>query len=352
MRHFTSVLVGALCLFASNKALAQDPFASPPKTEVRVAFVEGPVWHPSGNVFFTEIENNRIMRRDPAGNPHTYRTPAGRANGLAFDLQGRLVACEGGGEGGNRRVTRTEPNGTLTVLTDRFPDGGVTRRYNSPNDLVVDSDGRIYFTDPRYGPRGDIEMVDAAGGAIEGVYRIDPDGKVVRVLAGKSKEGVLQRPNGIEIAPDGKWLYVVDNQNSTPTGNRKVWRYPRAANGDVDATKGEAIIDFGDGRGGDGMAIDREGRLYIAAGTNFANPPTESGRNKAGIYVFGPDGKLVSLVPIPEDMITNCCFGGGGEQRAEDSKRPAVMPGFRPVNLPACGTVEPAVGRVGGAWRV
>jgi gluconolactonase len=185
----------------------------------------------------------------------------------------------------------------------------VTRRYNSPNDLVVDSDGRIYFTDPRYGPRGDIEMLDAQGVPIEGVYRIDPDGKVVRVLAGTAKEGVLQRPNGIEISPDGKWLFVVDNQNSTPTGNRKVWRFPRAANGDIDATKGEAIIDFGDGRGGDGLAVDREGRLYIAAGTNFANPPTESGRNKAGIYVFAPDGKLISFVPIAEDMITNCCFG-------------------------------------------
>lgn len=299
-----------LTLAATFPTSAQEPFVAGPKPEVRVAFVEGPAWHASGNVFFTDIENNRIVRRDPAGNPHVYREPAGRANGLAFDLQGRLIACEGAGEGGNRRVTRAEPNGTITVLTDRFPDGGVARRYNSPNDLVVDSIGGIYFTDPRYGPREDLEIVDAQGAPIEGVYRIDPKGTVVRVIAGPGKGEGVQRPNGIDLSPDGRWLYVVDNQNSTPTGNRKIWKFPRAADGAIDAKKGQAIVDFGDGRGGDGMAVDREGRIYVAAGTNFANPPLESGRNKSGIYVFTPDGKIVSFVPIAEDMITNCCFGG------------------------------------------
>jgi len=114
-----------------------------------VAFNEGPAWHPSGNLFFSDVINSRIMRMDPEGNMHTYRTPSGHANGLVFDAQGRLIACEGARDGGYRRVTRTERNGVIRVLTDNYHG----KLYNSPNDVAVDPQGRIYFTDPRYGDK-------------------------------------------------------------------------------------------------------------------------------------------------------------------------------------------------------
>ena len=111
---------------------------------------------------FSDIVNNRIMRLDPKGGMHTYRTPSGRANGLLFDHQGRLLACEGGGEGGNRRVTRTELDGSITVLASEFKG----QAFNSPNDLAIDSKGRVYFTDPRYGDRSGLQILDASGRAI------------------------------------------------------------------------------------------------------------------------------------------------------------------------------------------
>jgi gluconolactonase len=302
------LLLPLLVLAARSPASAAEIFAAGAavKIEGSVAFVEGPAWHDSGNVYFTDPGNNRIMRRDPKGVMHVYRQPSGNANGLVFDAQGRLIACEGAGEGGNRRVTRTELDGTITVLAERFEG----RRLNSPNDVTTDAAGRIYFTDPRYGPREDIEQRDAAGKPIEGVYRIDPDGKVTRVIAGE-----VERPNGLAVSPDGKWLYVVDNQNSTPDGNRKLWRFALGGNvsgdgGSVDLKSRKLLYDFGHGRGGDGMEVDREGRLYVAAGFNVANEPLESTDVAAGVYVFSPEGKQVGFVPIKMDMVTNCCFGG------------------------------------------
>ncbi|MEC9055238.1 MAG: SMP-30/gluconolactonase/LRE family protein, partial [Verrucomicrobiota bacterium] len=143
MTRFTLPLVCLSLCLPSLKAQVSD--ASQLKLEGAVAFTEGPAWHPSGNVYFTDIANNRIMRRDPEGSMHVFRTPSGRANGLLFDHNGNLMACEGGGEGGNRRVTRTEKDGTITILASRY--GG--KKLNSPNDLAVDSKGRIYFSDPR-----------------------------------------------------------------------------------------------------------------------------------------------------------------------------------------------------------
>lgn len=295
--------VPAIVLISLARTVAADEvFADTGavKVETSVAFVEGPAWHPSGNVYFTDPGNNRIMRRDGKGALHVFRQPAGRANGLVFDARGRLIACEGAGEGGNRRVTRTELDGTITVLADKFEG----KRFNSPNDVTADAKGRVYFTDPRYGPRDDIEQRDANGKPIEGVYRIDPDGKVTRVIAGE-----VERPNGLAVSPDQKWLYVVDNQNSTADGNRKLWRFALGGNGSVDANSRKLLHDFGHGRGGDGMEVDREGRLYVAAGFNVANEPLESAEVAAGVYVFSPEGKQVAFVPIKMDMVTNCCFG-------------------------------------------
>ena len=270
--------------------------------EGRVAFTEGPAWHPSGNVYFTDIENNRIMRRDPSGKVHVYRTPSGRANGLMFDGQGRLHACEGGREGGNRRVTRTELNGTVTVLTADYQGGA----YNSPNDLAFDSKGRIYFTDPRYGDRGDMQIRDDQGKEIEGVYRIDADGKVMMVISHE-----VERPNGIAVSPGDEFLYVCDNMNDTPTGNRKLWQFRLREDGSVDLASRKQLFDWGNDRGPDGMVIGPDGLLYVTAGFNFPSLPNQTaGRYKAGVYVISPDGELVRTIPVPVDMITNCTFGG------------------------------------------
>ncbi|MCA9266852.1 MAG: SMP-30/gluconolactonase/LRE family protein [Planctomycetales bacterium] len=276
------------------------------KIEGIVAFTEGPAWHPTGNVYFTDIVNNRIMRRDANGELHAYRVDSGRANGLLFDLHGRLLACEGGGPGGNRRVTRTELNGTVTVLADNF-DG---KRFNSPNDLAIDSRGRIYFSDPRYGSRSDLEQFDKQGRAIEGVYRIDADGAITRVIAHE-----VDRPNGLCVSADDKHLFVADNVNDGPEngvgGARKLWRFDLQPDGSVDAKSRALLFDWGTDRGPDGLAIDAQGRIYAAAGFNFPNLPAETaGRHKAGIYVISPTGEgLLKFYSVPEDMITNCTFG-------------------------------------------
>jgi gluconolactonase len=296
-------------LLAASAAVAQDTSPLQPGAELKiegaVAFTEGPAWHPSGNVYFTEIVGNRIMRRDPNGVMHVYRQPSGRANGLAFDRQGRLIACEGGGEGGNRRVTRTEANGTITVLADRYQG----KRFNSPNDLVVDSNNRIFFSDPRYGDRSDLEMVDDSGRPIEGVYRIDDDGQVTRIIAHQ-----VARPNGLAVTADRRVLYVADNVNDGPNGvggARKLWRFELTSGGDIVPESQHLIFDWGTDRGPDGMALDRAGRLYVAAGFNKPNPPAETAeKHKAGVYIISPDGELLDFVPVPEDMVTNCTFGG------------------------------------------
>lgn len=271
------------------------------KFEGKVAFVEGPSWHPTGNVYFSDILNERIMRRDRNGEIHVFRTSSGFTNGTCFDLQGRMICCEGGGAASKRRVTRLELDGTITVLADRFRG----KRINSPNDCTIDRQGRIYFTDPRYRSREGLEQIDDEGREIEGVYRIDDVGKVSRILTHE-----IQRPNGIAVSPDQKFLYIADNKNDEATDNRKLWRFDLKADGSVDASSQKLLFDWGTDRGPDGMAIDSEGRLYVTAGFNHPEPPAQTAsRYKAGIYVITPDGKLVQFIPVPADMITNCAFG-------------------------------------------
>ena len=270
-----------------------------------VAFVEGPAWHPTGNVYFSDGGNNRIMRRDRTGAMHVYRRPSGAANGLLFDFQGRLLACEGPGPNGHRRVTRTEHDGTITVLTDNYQG----KKYAGPNDLTIDSKGRIYFTDPRYGPRSGLEIRDQQGRAVEGVYRIDLDRSVTQVITHQ-----VDRPNGIHITADDRFLYVVDNNNNSskerPDVARAVWRFSLTDSGDVVKNSRKKMHDFGRGRGGDGMALDVDGRLYVAAGRTVASPPNETTEVPGGVYVISPEGKQVGFIPIQEDSVTNCTFGG------------------------------------------
>jgi len=275
-------------------------FESPQGTiEAAVTFVEGPAWHPTGNVYFSDTAGNRILRRDSKGQLHVFRTPSGRANGLLFDRKGRLLACEGPGEGGNLRVTRTELDGSVTILTDNYQG----KRYNGPNDLALDTRNRIYFTDPRYGNRRGMEQLDDSGRTIEGVYRIDPSGQIERIITHE-----VDRPNGIAVSADDKYLFVVDNQNTTARAARKLWRFDLTPAGKIAPGSRKSLFDFGKGRGGDGIALDRKGRIYVAGGNEVATK-TETAAARAGIYVVSPTGEAVDFLPVPYDLVTNCTFG-------------------------------------------
>jgi gluconolactonase len=238
-----------------------------------------------------------IHRRDRDGRTSIYRENAG-SNGLLFDRDGRLVICEPA----SRRVTRLEADGRLTVLADKY-DG---KRLNQPNDLTIDSRGRIYFSDPKYGERGSMELIDAAGRKIEGVYRIDPGGQVARIITHE-----VDRPNGLVITPDDKYLFVADNNNNTVGGARKLWRFDLRADGTVDFATQHLVHDWKSTRGPDGIKLDSAGRLFVAAGLNRPNPPFETQEQPtAGVYVFSPAGELLQFVAIERDETTNCAFGG------------------------------------------
>jgi gluconolactonase len=273
-----------------------------PQAKVQVAagvcFLEGPAADAEGNVFFSDIAGNRILKMDAKGAVSTFRADSGRTNGNTFDAQGRLISCEGGelGSGGRRRVVRTDfSTGKVEVLTERF-DG---KRYNSPNDVVVDPRGRIWFTDPFYSPDRSVMEQEH-----EAVYRIDEGGQVTRAI----KQPAIGRPNGLAITPDGKTLYLVDSNYIRPDGNRKIWAFDVAEDGTV--SKQRQVFDFGRGRGGDGMRLDSEGNLWVAAGIHVPRTANESADVPAGVYVISPTGKLQGRIPIPEDVITNLAFGG------------------------------------------
>lgn len=254
---------------------------------------EGPVWVPGIGLLFSG--DGDINRLTVDGKLETYRKGAG-TNGLLFDSQGRLVACESVA----RRITRTDRDGRPTVLTQSY-DG---KKYNTPNDLTVDSKGRIYFTDPRYGDRSSMEMRDTQGRLVEGVFRIDLDGSVSRIITHE-----VDRPNGLSISADDRFLYVADNHNDTAGAARILWRFDLKADGSIDPVSRKKIRDWGTSRGPDGLELDVKGRLYVAGGLNKPNPPTETTDNKGGVYVLSPDGELLTFIPIPNDEVTNCAFG-------------------------------------------
>jgi gluconolactonase len=258
---------------------------------------EGPAWHaPSRSLYF--VGGNRITRFDVDGKEYVFREPSGGANGLLFDPQGRLVVCEAG----NRRVTRTESDGHVTVLADSYQG----MKFNTPNDLTIDSQGRIYFSDPRYGPRDTMEMRDAEGKLVEGVYRIDAPGKVERVIGRE-----VERANGLLVSPDDRHLFVADNNNNTIGGARKLWRFDLRPDGRVDGQSRKLIFDWKTSRGPDGFKMDQAGRLFVAAGLNKAAPPYETVESHpAGIYILSQEGKLLDFVAVPKDEVTNCAFGG------------------------------------------
>jgi sugar lactone lactonase YvrE len=246
-------------------------------------FTEGPARAPDGSIYFSDI-GNRILRFDPKSKEtRVYRDPSGKSNGLKFDARGRLVACEGA-NGGNRRLSITEPSGEVRTLADRWNG----KRFNAPNDLAIDAKGNVYFTDPMYvgSEKREIDF--------EGVFLVSPTGAVT--LATRD----VQKPNGILVSPDGRTVYVADT-SSDPKGNHHLVAFRVQADGTL-ADK-RILHDFGpDRRPIDGMAMDVEGNLYATGGTG----------DRAGLYVFGPNGEHLAFVKMPGDP-TNAAFGGPSE---------------------------------------
>jgi gluconolactonase len=266
------------------------------KTAASVCFLEGPAWHPSGTLYFSDIAGNRILKLASDGQVSVFREDSGRTNGNTFDAQGRLISCEGAefGPGGRRRLVRTTlETGAVEVLTERFEG----KRYNAPNDVVVDRQERIWFTDPYYWT--DLDSLEMG---CEAVYMID-GGTVRRVLS----QPDIGRPNGLAITPNAKTLYVIDS-HSVAGGNRKIWAFDVDDSGTL--ANQRLVFDFGQGRGGDGMRLDRAGNLWVAAGVLKPRHAHETGDVKTGIHVISPAGKLLGRIPIPEDVLTNLTFGG------------------------------------------
>ncbi|MCZ2076949.1 MAG: SMP-30/gluconolactonase/LRE family protein [Bryobacteraceae bacterium] len=256
-----------------------------------VAFTEGPTVDRDGNVYFTETMSHRIMKLTSDGVLSTYRKNSNGANGLVIDSQNRLIACEAGARrrdsgqaGGKPRVTRTDlATGEVEVLAESFEG----RPFNGPNDVTLDGKDRLYFT-------------DMPGQA---VYRIDAPGKVVRLLAAPE----IQRPNGIQVAPDDRTLYLIE-ANGAEGGARMIRAYDLLADGSVRNMR--VHYNFYPGRSADGMSIDVDGNLYASAGLHRRRGTSETLDTKCGVHVISPRGKLLKFIPVPEDTITNNAFGG------------------------------------------
>jgi gluconolactonase len=272
-------------------AAAQN--ASEARVATTVAFTEGPAVDEDGNVFFTETVGHRIMKLSTDRALSVFRENSNAANGLVFDRQWRLVACEGSDLKTNRpRVTRTDmKTGAIEILAEFYE----SRRLNAPNDVTFDDKDRLYFTDfDRPGP----ERIGTPG-----VYRIDPDGRLTRLLGPPD----VQRPNGIVISPDDKTLYLVE-ANGAEKGARMIRAYDLQPDGSLRNMR--VFHNFYPGRSADGLAIDSRGNVYAAAGLHRRRGTHETLDTKPGIHVFSPQGKLLRFIPIWEDTITNCAFGG------------------------------------------
>ncbi len=246
-------------------------------------WVEGPVWFgDAGCLLFSDIPNNRILRWTPEDGISTYRAPSNYSNGHTRDLQGRLVSCEHG----LRRVTRTEHDGRITVIADSYQG----KRLNSPNDVVVKSDGSIWFTDPHYGIMSDYEGFRSAQELPCHVYRVDTDGTMAAVLTD------FNCPNGLCFSPDESMLYVVDTGRMGHPDPQHIRRFA------VDGAKltGGAIFHKIEPGCADGIRVDTDGNLWSSAAD--------------GVHCIAPDGHLMGRILVPE-TVSNICFGGRSKER-------------------------------------
>jgi gluconolactonase len=250
-----------------------------------MGLTEGPVWDGSG-LLFTNIPNSRVMRYDAgSGEISVFRTGTNNANGLMLDKMGNLYACEGGG----RRMARYEKDGSTTVICDNFEG----KRLNSPNDLAIDSQGRVWFTDPRYGDSRDDMELDH-----ESIYRLDPQADGSWTATRMTFDTTA--PNGLLLSPDEKTLYVA--QSKYGDGQKRELRaYPILEGGTLGQY--EVLHNFYPHRGIDGMCLDSEGNIIATAGWELSGPG-------GMIYVFAPNGRVLETHPLPCQRPTNCTFGG------------------------------------------
>jgi len=243
-------------------------------------WVEGPVWFGDADcLLFSDIPNNRIMRWSAEGGITTYRAPSNYANGHTRDRQGRLISCEHG----TRRVTRTEHDGSITVIADQFEG----KPLNSPNDVVVKSDGSIWFSDPHYGIMTDYEGFKAPQENPCVVYRITPETGAIRAVVTD-----MNCPNGLAFSPDESLLYVADTGRMFSDDAQHIRVYDVAADGSVQNGSHFHTINPGCS---DGFRIDTDGNLWSSAAD--------------GVHCIAPDGHLMGKILVPE-LVSNICFGG------------------------------------------
>lgn len=288
-RHRQTSLATAIALL--GMVFPRPAVAQQPEIATTVAFTEGPTVDGDGSVYFTEMVSLRIMKLSVNGVLSTFREHSNNANGLLIDPQGRLVACEGAGSDRTGvpvtfkpQITRTDlRTGKIEALAESYQG----KPFVGPNDVTIDGKGRLYFT-------------DLPGGA---VYRIDGPGQLARILASPD----IQRPNGIQISPDDKQLYLIES-NREEGGARMIRAYDLHVDGSVSNMR--IHYNFYPGRSADGMSIDTEGNLYASAGMNQLRGSSETLDTKTGVYVISTQGKLLKFIAIPEDFITNNAFGG------------------------------------------
>ncbi|MBU6453336.1 MAG: SMP-30/gluconolactonase/LRE family protein [Cyanobacteria bacterium REEB67] len=254
-------------------------------------WAEGPVYIPAMKcLLWSDAPNNRIMRwLEEDGHVGVFRSQANYANGNTTDKKGRLISCEHG----PRRVTRTEYDGTISVLADRYKG----KRFNAPNDVVVDSKGAIWFTDPGYGIEGPYEGFVQQSELPRSVYRIDPAGGGVKLVA----DDVI-RPNGLTFAPDESLLYIV-NSASGDEGSASIRVYE--VRGDS-LGPGRVFVENFAGGTADGIKVDAGGNLWCAFGWGAAA--------ENGVRCYAPDGTLIGKIHLPE-LCANLCFGGKDNSR-------------------------------------
>ena len=266
---------------------------------------EGPAAAPDGSIYFSDIpfgdDKGMILRFDPAANKvSVFSEDSGKSNGLIFDAQGRMLACEGAAHGG-RRISRWD---VKTKQRETIVDRYQGKHFNSPNDICLDRQGRIYFTDPRYVGHEPRELEHRA------VYRIDLDGSTHELTHEVSK------PNGVVVSPDGEKIYVTDTDNGTDAiekidpdnpprrGAMKIYEFPLNAKGEVSGPR-KVFYDFGERFGCDGMTVDSSGRIYLTC-----REPT-----RPGVMVMNPQGKEIAFIPT-----------GPADQKVAKGESPVGLP--------------------------
>ena len=271
-------------------------------------WVEGPVWFGDHEcLLFSDIPNNRILRWSPTLGVTTFREPSNFANGNTRDREGRLVTCEHG----TRRVTRTEHDGTITVVADRYQG----KRLNSPNDVIVASDGAIWFSDPHYGISSDYEGTRSEQELPCNVYRVDPaSGDILALLTD------FNGPNGLAFSPDERRLYVADTGRMFSDDPRHIRVFDVGTDG---ALTGGAVFHTIAPGCADGMRIDAAGNLWSSAGD--------------GVHCIAPDGRRLGKIIVPE-TVSNICFGGRHGHRLFITATTSVYA----VSLAIRGAVRPA----------